>query len=267
MVRPIFGWILLLLGLAALLPSSARSESELRLPLPNVFGTIPAATYDEAGRRIGEAQLVVEELDDHHVRMLARSGIDGAEQNIVTAELERLDESRFLRLVSQSSRSFDAASQPLGVLSIDHVAALGTCAPPVENGTRTQTLKLPNPDRVANVPLNLLLLPLVQGQEKEIEFQLLLCRGGPRLINATASVARHAQTEDGERHIVEVRYEVDLGFALSAIARPFLPKVAVWFDAESPDAWVAYRMPLFTKGPTVLVVRTGFPVESLKSDE
>ena len=30
-----------------------------------------------------------------------------------------------------------------------------------------------------------------------------------------------------------------------------------------PDAWLAHRMPLFAKGPTVLVVRTGIAPDSL----
>ena len=49
---------------------SARAESALRLPYPDVFGTIPASTYDEDHQRIGSAHLVVENVDNTGVRLL-----------------------------------------------------------------------------------------------------------------------------------------------------------------------------------------------------
>ena len=45
----------------------ARAESALRLPYPESFGAIPASTYDTNHRRIGDASIVVENLDDSRV--------------------------------------------------------------------------------------------------------------------------------------------------------------------------------------------------------
>ena len=124
-------------------------------------------------------------------------------------------------------------------------------------------MDLPTRDRIANIPVNLLFLPLATGERDEVEFEVFLCSGKPRLVRAKATVARRVKTEDGLRNIVEVRYDLDLGPMLSRLARPFIPKVAVWFDPKDPDAWLAHRMPLFAKGPTVTVVRAGVPPELL----
>lgn len=251
------------LGLAILTAGEARSESSLLLPMPQSFGVVPASTYDEEGRRVGDAHLALEKLDDGRVRMIAESGFDGAARNVVSAILEPVDGGTGLRLVSQSSRSFDDAGQPLGEMSVDHSAAEGRCTPPPGGTATAQVLALPRQDRVANIPVNLLFLPLARGERKQIEFELMLCRGGPRLVTATAEVARRVHTDEGPRDIVEVKYDVDFGPLLSSVVRPFVPRVAVWFDPRNADGWLAHRMPLFAKGPTVMVVRAGVAPEWL----
>lgn len=255
--------VALSLGLAILTAEDARPESSLLLPMPQSFGVVPASTYDEQGRRVGAAHLALEKLDDGRVRMLAESGFDGAARNVVSAILEPVDGGAALRLVSQSSRSFDDTGQPLGEMSVDHVAAEGRCTPPSGGAAATEVLTLPRQDRVANIPVNLLFLPLARGERKQIEFELMLCRGGPRLVTATAEVARRVHTDEGPRDIVEIKYDVDFGPLLSSMVRPFVPRVAVWFDPRNPDAWLAHRMPLFAKGPTVMVVRAGVAPEWL----
>jgi hypothetical protein len=253
----------LALGLGVLASGDARAESGLVLPMPTSFGVVPASTYDEHGRRVGDAHLALEKLDDGRVRMLAESGFDGAARNVVSAILEPVDGGSALRLVSQSSRSFDETGHALGEMSVDHAAGQASCTPPAADGTPAQVLALPRQDRVANIPVNLLFLPLARGERKQIEFELMLCRGGPRLVTATAAVARRVHTDQGPRDIVEIKYDVDFGPFLSSMVRPFVPKVAVWFDPAHPDGWLAHRMPLFAKGPTVMVVRTGVAPEWL----
>jgi hypothetical protein len=251
------------LGLLLAGAQDVRAESDLLLPMPTSFGVVPASTYDVHGRRVGDAHLAVERMPDGRVRMVAESGIQGAERNVVTAMLEPLKGGSALRLLEQSSRSFDATGGALGEMRVDHTAREGRCIPPNGNSA-APALALPELDRVANIPVNLLLLPLARGERDRIEFQLMLCRGGPRVVEATAEVARRVHTEDGPRDIVEIRYDVDLGSALfSSMVRPFVPKVAVWFDPAHPDGWLAHRMPLFAQGPTVMVVRTGVAPEWL----
>jgi hypothetical protein len=254
--------LLLTLGLLAAAPG-ARAGSDLLLPMPVSFGVVPASTYDEHGRRVGDAHLAVERMPDGRVRMLAESGIEGSARNVVSAMLEPANGGTALRLLEQSSRSFDSSGAPLGEMRIDHVAAQGRCTPP--NGDAAPpALPLPALDRVANIPVNLLLLPIAKGERDRIDFQLMLCRGGPRLVEATAQVARRVHTEDGPRDIVEIQYDVDLGPALiSSMLRAFVPRVAVWFDPTHPDGWLAHRMPLYAQGPTVMVVRTGVAPEWL----
>lgn len=254
---------LLLLSLF-LLARVAGAESELLLPVPKSFGVVPASTYDEKGRRVGDAHLAVERLENGRVRLIGQSGYEGAARNIVSAELELVNDGTALRLLRQSSASFDQAGLALGELTVDHRSREGRCAPPADSGDKVRTMELPDHERVANIPVNLLFLPLARGDSKEVKFQVFLCRGKPRIIDAKATVARRVKTEDGIRDIVEVQYDLDFGPMLSRLARPFMPKVAVWFDPENADSWLAHRMPLFAKGPTVMVVRTGIAPELLE---
>jgi hypothetical protein len=119
---------------------------------------------------------------------------------------------------------------------------------------------------VAHVPLNLLFLPLAKGETEEIKFQFLLCALGPIFVDAKATVARLIPAHDGKDPLVEVRYELDLNPVIAAVARPFLPRFAFWFDPLARDPWVAHRMPLASRGPAVLIVRTGVLPETLESD-
>ncbi|MEN8184576.1 MAG: hypothetical protein ABFS46_18795 [Myxococcota bacterium] len=242
-----------LAGLLALLWAPAGfAESALRLPTPDAFGSIPADTYDESGLRVGDALVRIEEQPDGLVELEARSGIEGAERTIVTARLDRPDGTETLRPLSQSSRSFDAGGNPLGVLTVDHVRGVVVCMPPSGEAER---IELPPGDRVANVPLNLLFVPLVRGEAQEIDFQFVLCRGGARVLDATAHVAGR-QTR-GDEEVVEIRYSLDLGPLLSRLAAPFLPRLSVWLEGNRAASWVGHRMPLFSQGPTVVVMRSG----------
>jgi hypothetical protein len=191
---------------------------------------------------------------DGRVELEARSGIDGSARSTVSALMELAEGGQALRILSQRSESFDTSGASLGVLSIDHGARIASCAAPPDSGAPATTLELPVEDHVVNVPLNLLFQRLVTGETEEISFQVLLCRFGARLFDAHA---RRASPAAGQNGLVEVRYELDLGPLLSPMAAPFLPTLSFWFDRDEPGAWVAHRMPLFSQGPTVFVVRSG----------
>jgi len=242
------------LALASSAPASA--ESALRLPLPGAFGAIEAGTFDAQGHRVGDARMAVTRRPDGRVELSAQSGIEGSgARTVVSALMEVSEGGSALRLLSQRSESFDTSGASLGVLSIDHEARSARCGVPVGSGGAPATVALPASDRVVNVPLNLLFQRLASGEEEEVAFQVLLCRFGARIIDARARVATPAGAESG---LVEVRYELDFGPLLSSLAEPFLPTLSFWFDRDAPGAWVGHRMPLFSKGPTVLVVRHGF---------
>jgi hypothetical protein len=149
----------------------------------------------------------------------------------------------------------------LGVMTIDHRTGEASCARPNEDGSGTsiERLSLPENDRVANVPLNLLFDPLVKGIVSTVNFQILLCHSRARLIDFEASVVDNQGDQEENEHLVEVRYGPDMGSIVSMLAQAFIPRLSFWFDPASPTPWLAHRMPLYTDGPEVLVVRQGIP--------
>ena len=259
---PVSWKIVATLILVVLVPSGGSAESEVILPLPSVFGSVPAETWDaKSGKRIGAATMSVVRRPDGLVELVAISGVDGSARTEARAVLEVIPGGDGLRLLSQTSESHDENGQSIGVLSIDHQKGKATCGVPAGSGKTPAVVDLPASDRVVNVPLNLLFHQLVTGKSEQVSFQILLCRFGARLIPARAKVIE-PQEKDGNG-LLEVVYNVDFGL-LNSLAAPFLPKLSFWFAPDSPATWVAHRMPLFSKGPTVLVVRSGFTPAQLE---
>jgi hypothetical protein len=248
--------------LVAALPASAGSA--LRLAYPQSFSTIPAATYDVEGGRVGGAHLVVERLDDGVVQMATETGFDGGPRTVLTAALAPVDDGAALRPLWQESRTFEADGTPLGLLRLDHERRVASCVPgPELDPGRAIELPLPDPDRVANVPLNLLFLPLVSGASDHVDFQFFLCRGGARLIDFRARVAERRNGGPGGRNLVEIRYGPDFGSFGSLLAQAVLPRLSIWFDPRARQPWLGHRVPLYSEGPEVLVVRDGIPPDWL----
>jgi hypothetical protein len=252
---------LLALAAAALATAPAGADSELSLPYPVVFGKIPAATFDSSQRRIGDADLQIEKLDDGTVRIYSESAVDGGARAIATAVLAPTADGTALRPITQGSQAFDLDGKPIGVMTIDHRTGEGSCARPNEDGSgmSIERLSLPENDRIANVPLNLLFDPLVKGDASTVNFQILLCRSGPQLVDFEARVVENKDDQEKNEHLVEVRYRPDMGSIVSLLAGAFVPRLSFWFDPASPSPWLAHRMPLYANGPEVLVVRQGVP--------
>jgi hypothetical protein len=231
----------------------ARAESDLTLDAPGSFGTVDAATYDVNRRRVGDANLVVEQLDRGKVRLISESGFTGGARTVITATFEPADTPGKVRPLRQESRSFDPDGNALGRLVVDHAANVGRCFDPA--GAPTAEIEIPSEDRVANTALSLLFLPLVRRETDEIEFQLFFCGLGTRFVTFTAN----RFPVNGKRgNVVEVRYGPDFGFA-TMVASSFVPRLSFWFDPQSPHRWLAHRLPLYGKGPEVFVVRKGVP--------
>ncbi len=224
---------------------------------PESFGAIPAATYDTGRHRVGAAHLAVEHRDDGNVRLFSESGITGGARTVATAELAPVAEGRWLRLVLQESRTFASDGTPRGLLRIDHRSRTASCIALSGNGG-TRALELPAQDRIANVPMNLFFLPLVRGDAERLDFQLFVCGGGPRLVDFEATRAPE-NGSDTAPEAVEIRYGPHLGPVLSLVAPAFLPRLSFWFDRALPHRWLAHRVPLYSDGPEVLVIRDGIP--------
>ena len=250
--------------LAIVVPSGpVAAESRILLPYPDVFGAIPASTYNLEGQRIGNARLSLSLTADQTVRVEVFTGVQEGARTSAHAELSQVEsgsEGKLLRLLREQSESHDESGRSLGILRIDHEKGEATCSPPEGEDAKTIRFELPDAHRITNVPLNLLFLPLVQGLVKQIDFQLFLCRGGPRVLEFAATIAEPKRPAQGQDlRIVEVQYRPDLGRVLSWLASGFTPNLSFWFDASGGGSYLAHRMPLFSRGPEVLIVRDGLP--------
>ena len=263
--RPLLLVVLCLAPL--LLPArGARAESELRLSYPEVFGTVPASTSDTNQHRVGGAHLVIEKLENRDVRIFAESGFDGGARNVATALLEPSSDGRSLQPVLQESTTFRGDGSLRGTLSVDHRTRVATCGRSKGDGMALERIELPGFDRVANVALTLLFQPLVRGDTPSTAFQLFLCEGGARLIDFEAHVERRDTGPRGPGSLVEVRYRPDLGLIGSFVAARLIPQLSFWFDPTSATPWLAHRLPLYSKGPEVIVVRDGVPTHWLTDE-
>jgi len=229
----------------------ARAESDLRFPTPDRFGTIPATSYDAAGRPNGLAQLSMIRTDHDGVRVGVRLVLDDGTRSELTAVLVRVAGGT-LKLVSERADVRDARGSLVSGMQVDHQRGQAHCT---GADGETQAIALPQPDRVANVPMNLLFRPLVRGRVQRIRFQTLLCGDPTRIIDTEATLVRGMPAWSHGRQLVEVRYQFDLGPLLSVLAKPFLKRVSFWFDPDASVPWVAHRIPLYAQGPTVLVMR------------
>lgn len=237
----------------------AGAESALRLDWPEISGATPAVTYDVGRHDVGGAEVRIERVEGGKVQLTSVSGFTGAHRTELRALLEPVDEGRALRPIWQESRSFDADAKALGTLRLDHREGVARCIDPA--GTPVGELALQPEDRVANVTLNLLFLPLVRREVESVRFDLFFCGLGIRFVPFVAERVPHPR----DAHLVEIRYGPDLGLA-SSMARAMLPKLSIWFAPDAPHVWMGHRLPLYGNGPEVFVIRQGVPTTWLGDD-
>ena len=252
----------------ALLASQAKAESALQLPYPDPasFGDFTAATYDDAGQRVGDASIQLKRLENGHVTLRLRSGFDKGARIELDSELEPIEagETPNLRILRERSQSFDPKGKPLVILLIDHEKGEASCTPPEGVKGKASVLALPSPDRVVNVPLNLLFQPLALGEVDSVETQAFFCLGGARMLGFTGRLAKGQGTLDREgRRIREVRYGPDGKNFMSWAAKAFAPKISFWLDVNRRGIYVAHRMPLYSGGPVVYVILDGVEPSSV----
>jgi hypothetical protein len=263
------GRLALALVLSMVCAGSPGAESLLEMPYPRSFGEIPASTYNLELQRIGPASLQILRQENGNVTMDMTSGIEGGARNILHAVMEPVGDPNDprLRLVYERSQSFDPSGKPLVLLQVDHRKGVATCTPPGEDESKAKRVELPSEDRVANVPLNLLFQPLVEGREERLDFQVFLCLGGARILKfAATSGDIVGLTPEGERRIRQIQYGPDVGKVFNWVANAVGPHLVFWFDPEVEGSnYIAHRMPLYSKGPEVVILREGFPTSILGS--
>lgn len=240
-----------LLAAALLCAAPARAESDLAVPFPDPLGTFRGVIHDREGRAIGEnlVQSLVREGGRVYVRSEAR--IEGTPGNLLEAELEPFPGAAgLLRPVWQRTLIPERTGQELVETWVDHRAQRARCE---EAGAEPREIALADHDHIANVAMTLALRPLAAGDVEAVRFQMLLCEGWRPFVEVEARTESRATDMP-----VEMRLGFDLGSAVvSVLLAPFLPDIRVWMRPESPNEWIAQRLPFHRGGPIVAIVREG----------
>jgi hypothetical protein len=234
-----------------------------------VLEPVGATTFDENGDAVGQSSFEVETEADGRRHMYVTMEIEGGGSNVSQATFvpasptgpatddsdtsEAKDEIP-LRLIEQRSQATTADGVTFPLLVIDHEAGRVTCYPADEEDTTPQHVDIPDEDRVVNVPMQLLFMPLVRGEVDTLRFQIAMCKPEPTLYQMIA-VRSKPIVRDG-REIIQVKYGPDLGKTIAWFASRLLPSFAFWFDARDGE-YLGHRMPLHREGPEVLLVRSG----------
>lgn len=246
-----------LLGLAWLtlgIATSAHAGSTLRFPIPQDFGFKPAVTHSAEGQVIGKAEMTIERTGATTIRLVGNAAIDTGGSTHVEADFEILGGENQMKLVRQLSESITVEGRPLGTLLIEHEKGTATCTPPTDSDLETVVLPLPENDRVANVPLHLLFAPLARREQEKTFFDVLLCREEPRFMQFEASLVG-PKANSRKPDAAEIHYRPALGSVLGFFAQGFVPDLRFWVDGPNKDRYLGHRMPLYTKGPEIWVLR------------
>ena len=159
-----------------------------------------------------------------------------------------------LQLIEERSLSTNAAGENFPLLIVDHAAKRVSCYPEGDATRPGRHLDLPDGDRLVNVPMQLLFLPLARGEIDFLRFEIATCGDGPAVHHMLAE--RGVPIERDGRRIVEIEYGPDVGKAVAWLAGGLLPSFSFWFDAHD-GTYLGHRMPIHRKGPEVTLVRQG----------
>lgn len=257
--------------------STASAESRFTLHAPQDFEAIGATTFDEQGHEIGRSSFEGDRDTDGTRHMRVTMSVEGGGQNVSQAtfvpvpldaavagasegaragletSVDRVQEIA-LRLVEQRSQATSADGKVFPLLVIDHQARRVSCIPANGDASQAEHVEIPENDRVVNVPMQLLFLPMVRGEVDTLNFQVAMCKPEP-VIYQMIAVRNEPVVRDGRR-IIQIEYGPDLGKTIAWLASRLLPSFAFWFDADTGE-YIGHRMPLHREGPEILLVRTG----------
>ena len=178
--------VLLVLCMFALVPRIGEAESNVILEEPRELEDIGATTFDDEGRAVGRSSFEISTEADGVQHMTVRMEIEGGGRNVSEAilapiagalagtsdEIESLrpvGTKRSFRILEQRSQATRADGVSLELLVIDHREGRVSCYPPDGDRTKGAHLDLPEDDRVVNVPMQLLFVPLVSGEVARID--------------------------------------------------------------------------------------------------
>ena len=271
--------LVLMLGTALGTPPSAFAESALTLDVPAEVSEVAATTFDEDGEAVGQSHFAIGEESNGRLRMQVSMAIEGGGTNYSEAVLApvtgalvgRSGSALSHRIIEERSQATSASGQKFPLLVVDHLRGRVSC---YANGildehagqdarqklsesevASGQHVEIDENDRVVNVPMQYLFLPLVRGEIDSLSFQIATCPGDEPVIHNMIAVRGRSFTKDG-RKIIKVEYGPDFGKAVAWLASRVLPSFSFWFEAESGE-YLGHRMPLHRKGPEITLVRTG----------
>jgi len=231
----------------------ALAASALRLPFPTQFGEFEGATLDPKGAPLGDARVSVARDPQGRIVVEGERGISGRESTSYHALLEPMDGGQVLRPLRQHTQTVDAQGATLAETVIDHESGVGSCT---TDGKR-ETVDLAEEDRVSIASADFLLAPLARGEQDEVTFQTLICSQGLHLVDVSARRTGRVVRPSEGKQVVEIEYKIRLNPIMALIARPFLPRILFWIDPSVSGPSVAQQLPLYPRGPTVVVVRRG----------
>lgn len=261
---PLYSLRMILSGLVFLSmlgPNPGQSESTLRLFAPAGTQDIGATTFNQAGQAIGHSRLDIKTqpggLRHLHVTMAIDEGGSNTSEAIFAPIVESGTTSgsnTALRLIEERSRAIGADGHKFPLLVIDHEKGRVSCYPDGQVSPQGKHLSIEGDDRVANVPMQLLFLPLVRGKADALRFQIATCADGPVLHDMIA--VRGTTLLRGGRQVVQIQYGPDFGRTLAWLASRLLPSFSFWFDANDAT-YLGHRMQLYREGPEITLVRAG----------
>ena len=242
---------LMLLLCCLLLSGFLYAESTIHFPVPELYGEKTAIVYDDNDSKIGKAFLSMKKINPDAVIVVVRILLDSGLNAEMKANLKLTGDKKSLHLISQQAYTINDEGHFQNRMFVDHINEEAVC---INADNDKFHLQLPGRDQIVNVPLNLLLKAVAAGEEDKVVFQTLVC--GDKIELLDTSVERAAIREKTD--VVETRYRFDLGVFVSLLAMPFIPRISFWFESGYPYAWVGHRIPLYSNGPTVLVLRNDY---------
>lgn len=267
-----------MLGLTSLFATPIHAESAIMLYAARTLEAIGATTFDDSGNVVGQSSFELETEADGIRQMRVTLAIDDGGKNISQATLAPIDplaaaagalagdadaSGVALRLVEERSQATRSDGISLPLLVIDHRRGRVSCYPADQDRSAGKHLDIPPDDRVVNVPMQLLFMPLVRGEVDTLRFQIATCVPGP-VLHKMIAVRSPTIVRDG-RDIVQIKYGPDFGKTVAWFASRLLPSFSFWFDA-SDASYLGHRMPIHREGPEVLLVRSGLAPPDLGVD-
>jgi hypothetical protein len=253
-----------------------HAESSFVLRPTGALEALLATTFDTQGRAVGQSSFEVETDERGRHLMRVTMTIEGGGSNISEATLAPIplapslapptasspkaprDEDELgqatLQILEERSQARNAEGDAFPLLVIDHQKGRVSCYPDSKGPSEGEHIDIVGEDRVVNVPMQLLFLPLVRDEVDSLSFQIATCVPGP-VLNRMIAVRGPTKTRDG-REIIEIEYRPDLGKTVAWLASRLLPSFSFWFDT-SDGQYMGHRMPLHRKGPEILLVRQG----------